>query len=281
MSGVASKTKKKSRSFKGRTDELSQMRLKIANLHTCPPPASPSACLPPGPPILLTHASLRRLLPSLPSLTPFPPVLLCSSAPSCTPVLPLLQSHAAYAKQRGSPTLTRVSSAAQCGRGSQASDRYKHGGTMIVTGARGSGKTVLVKELDSLCKEVGARLRSACMRLPPTYLRGWALLGTPFYPSHFVRCMADLASKSALETAKAKARGPTGGSDRARQQQQGGDPGQQGAIRWPAGARRSALHEAELFCLGAIRLARRSQRSDEFLRALGVGAGGRSACWGL
>jgi hypothetical protein len=30
---------------------------------------------------------------------------------------------------------------------------------MIVTGARGSGKTVLVKELDSLCKEVGARLR--------------------------------------------------------------------------------------------------------------------------
>ena len=57
---------------------------------------------------------------------------------------------------------------------------------MIVTGARGSGKTVLVKELDSLCKEVGARLRSACMRLPPTYLRGWALLGTPFYPSHFV-----------------------------------------------------------------------------------------------
>ena len=72
---------------------------------------------------------------------------------------------------------------------------------MIVTGARGSGKTVLVKELDSLCKEVGARLRSACMRLPPTYLRGWALLGTPFYPSHTVRCMADLASKSALDTA--------------------------------------------------------------------------------
>ena len=34
VSGVASKTKKKSRSFKGRTDELSQMRLKLASLHT-------------------------------------------------------------------------------------------------------------------------------------------------------------------------------------------------------------------------------------------------------
>ena len=81
VSGVASKTKKKSKSFKGRTDELSQMRLKIANLHTCPPPARPSVCLPLRPPILLTHASL----PSLPSLAPCLPLLLCFFLYSCTP----------------------------------------------------------------------------------------------------------------------------------------------------------------------------------------------------
>jgi hypothetical protein len=56
---------------------------------------------------------------------------------------------------------------------------------MIVTGARGSGKTVLVKELDSLCKEVGARLR---FRVHATATDLSARLGptrNPFLPVPF------------------------------------------------------------------------------------------------